>query len=152
MLELITPPDIRTLMKDPLFRKMMRTRPRMPETAVDPRIPPAWMLWVLGDDEKWKRGQYRTYDDAYKKMKSFLEKDSTIDAAIVSKRIMFPPPVGFKWQSRKFPWCARCRRPSMFTEALTHRALGHAEFTMDEPIRCWYCGIRQVALPRHFPR
>lgn len=152
MLELIVPPDMRTLLNDPAFRKMMRTRPRMPATLTAPSLPPAWHVWVYCTNEKWKRGRYSTYDEAYRKMREQLELDTVVDVSVVSIRRFFEPPTGFKFQPVKYPWCARCRRPSTFQEQEFHRALGNAELTMDEPFRCYFCGIRKVALPTHSPR
>lgn len=145
------PPNIRTLMEDPVFAKFMRTRPRMPASALDPRIPPAWVVWVLTSTDKWQKKEVRSYDEAYRIFKKLLPSSRVQDIAIVSKRVMLGPPVGYSWSSSKFPWCARCRRPSLFLESLSHRALGAAEFTEDEPIRCYYCGIRRAALPRYVP-
>lgn len=152
MLELNLPPDIRTLMQDPSFKKMMRTRPKMPDCLTSDSLPPAWHVWVWTTDERWKRGRYRTYDEAYRKMREQLELETVADVSVVSIRRFFVPPQGFKFQPRKFPWCARCRRPSTFLEQEFHRALGRAETTLDEPFRCFYCGIRRVALPTHSPR
>lgn len=151
-LTLITPPDIRELLMDDAFRKMMRTRPRIPENLLRPTLTPPWCVWAVTTHGKWKRGRFGTYDEAYKKMKSLLEHDDIEDVSVTSIRYMMPPPHGFKWQSRKYPWCARCRRPSLFQYALNHRAIDFPEIVTDEPIRCFYCGIRQAALPRYSPR
>lgn len=147
---MIKPPDIRTLLEDPTFAKFMRTRPRMPANATHPSMPPAWAMWVLLDTDKWRTAEFRVYDDAYKKMKQLLKNDRVVDLSIVSKRVMMPPPEGLSWAGRQ-RWCGRCRRPSLFRTSLGHRALRGAELTLDDPERCFYCGIRLVALPRYSP-
>lgn len=151
-LTLNRPPTMRTLLEDPAFRKMMRTRPRLPSNLIRPGMSEPWHVWILMESEKWKRGRFHTYDEAYVKMRNMLERDDVQDVAITSIRFMLPPPIGFKWQSRKYPWCARCRRPSVFLYRLLHRAIDFEEVNTDEPIRCFYCGHRQVSLPRWNPR
>lgn len=151
-LQLITPPTMRTLLQDDAFRKMMKTRPRVPASLVYAGSTPAWHVWVLMMNDKWKRGKFHTYDEAYRKMKDMLGRDDVQDVSVTCIRLMFAPPVGFDWQWEKYPWCARCRRPSLFFERLTHRAINFEQITYDEPYRCFYCGIRKVALPRHSPR
>lgn len=151
-LTLITPPNIRVLMEDAAFRKMMRTRPRLPANLLRPQLSPPWLVWVLTTGGKWKKGNFSTYDEAYKKFKEMLEREGTEDVCITSKRFLMPPPEGFRWQSSKFPWCPRCRRPSLFQYKLNHRGIDFPEIVTDEPIRCFYCGIRQGAFPRYSPR
>lgn len=145
------PPDMRTLMADPAFAKMMRTRPRVPANLVRPELSPMWQVWVLTGDDHWRRAQCETYDRAWQVFRRQLENDSVQDVAIVNVRQFSPPPAGFKWAYRKYPWCARCRRPSLFLERHNHRALTSSVITHDEAYRCFYCGIRQVALPRYSP-
>jgi hypothetical protein len=151
-LTLIQPPDMRTLLTDDAFRKMMRTRPRLPANLLRPQLSPPWIVWVMTTSGKWKKGNFQTYDDAYRKMKEMLEREDIQDVAITSRRYMMPPPIGFDWAYGKFPWCARCRRPSIFQFKLIHRGIDFEEINPHDPIRCFYCGIRQEALPRHSPR
>jgi DNA-directed RNA polymerase subunit RPC12/RpoP len=143
---------MRELLLNDEFRAMMRRRPRLPENLMRPDMAPPWHLWVLTTSDKWKRGKFRTYDDAYKKMRELLKDESIEDVSITSIRYMMPPPMGFVWMDRKYPWCARCRRPSTFVLQVHHRAINFEEPTLDEPNRCFYCGIRLVALPRYSPR
>jgi len=140
------------LLEDEYFRAMMRRNLVLPTNLTSPSLSPPFLLWRLTTDNVWQRGQYHTYADAYRSMKKQLEKPTTADVAIVSRRKMFPPPIGFKWKAGRFPWCARCRRPSAFRLRYTHHATRGVEITTDESVRCFYCGIRRVALPRYSPR
>ena len=146
------PPTMSELLKDEYFRGMMHRNIVLPSNLTSSTLSPPFALWRLTDDSRWQRGQYQTYAEAFAAMRRQLARDNTLDVAIVSKRKMFPPPIGFKWNQRHFSWCARCRRPSTFRLRYTHHALRGVETTMDESVRCFYCGIRQVALPRYKPR
>jgi DNA-directed RNA polymerase subunit RPC12/RpoP len=150
-LTLIQPPTMHELMDDLVFAKMMRTRPRIPSNLTRPTQTPAWHVWRLTTEDKWQRGRYSVYDDAYRKMKELLADRHTADIAIVSIRFLMPPPANFIYRPRRNPWCGRCRRPSLFTEQWDHRALRHSDMTFDEPVRCHYCGIRRAALPHYSP-
>jgi DNA-directed RNA polymerase subunit RPC12/RpoP len=151
-LTLVHPPTIFQLMEDKFFQRMMKRIPSIPDNLMRPELPPMWHIWVEKDGDKWARGRARTYHEAWDKFRQYREMPDVVDISIVNIRFMMPPPIGFKWQYRKFPWCARCRRPSLFTHTLDHRADPFSEIVLDEPIRCYYCGIRQIALPKHSPR
>lgn len=141
------------LLADEIFAKYMRRVPRLHDNIVESGTKnPPWLLWVEFTDGKWKRKGFADYADAYRRMKKLLEDEHVLDVCIVSRRQMFAPPMTYNWQYRKFPWCARCRRPSMFPFSLTHRAIEIVDYTFDEPERCYYCGIRRAALPKHSPR
>lgn len=151
-LSLVTPPTIYELLENPYFKRMMKRRPTVPANLQRPELPPMWHLWINTSAGKWKRGRYQTYDQVWAKFIENLKKPETHDICITNIRFMMPPPIGFKWQWRKYPWCARCRRPSTFHYELDHRADAFSEIVLEEPFRCWYCGIRQAALPKHSPR
>jgi hypothetical protein len=151
VLEINRPPTMRMLLQDETFREMMRRRPRIPGNLTRPELSPPWQVWVLTGAEKWRRGEFPTYSDAFAVMRAKLKDESILDVSLVSKRFLMGPPPGFKWQSRKYPWCPRCRRPSLFLTKYSHRNLRDVEVTFDEPIRCFYCGIRQAAFPRYVP-
>lgn len=151
-LSVVTPPTMSELLKDPYFKRMMKRRPIIPNNLERPELPPMWHLWILTNDEKWKRGRYRTYDQVWIKFIEHLKNPETQDICITNIRFMMPPPIGYRWQWKKFPWCARCRRPSTFHYELDHRADPFSEIVLDEPYRCFYCGIRLIALPKHSPR
>lgn len=152
MLEINRPPSLRMLLRDEFYRGMMRKRPKVPSNLLRPELSPAWQVWVLTESEKWRRGEFASYDEAFTVVRVKLKQEGILDVALVSKRYMMPPPIGFKWQWRKYPWCPRCRRPSLFTVKYNHRNLRDVDVTFDEPIRCFYCGIRQAAFPRYTPR
>ena len=151
-LTLNRPPTLLELLEDPIFAKFMRTRPRIPANLARASLTPMWHVWLLTTEDTWKRGRFHTYDEAYRAMKKRLVLPTTADVAIVNIRMFTPPPAQFYWRHRRNPWCARCRRPSLFITRYTHRALGNAETTVDEPNRCFYCGIRRAALPNYSPR
>lgn len=151
VLELMRPPDIRTLLRDDVYAAFMRRRPKLSPHLLHESLSPPWQVWVLTTTDKWRRAEFGTYDEAYGLMKRQLELDSVADLAIVCKRRLIGPPIGFEW-SGNHAWCGRCRRPTLFTKKYNHRALRGHEITYDEPIRCFYCGIRQAATPRYSPR
>lgn len=151
-LTIVHPPTMRVLLEDDTFAKYMRRVPRLPDNLLHTYGNPPWLLWAEFEDGTWKRARVAEYRDAYSKMKRLLKNTKVRDVSLVSRRMMFAPPMDFNWQSRKFPWCARCRRPSMFRFALKHHAIEIVDYTFDEPYRCYYCSIRQVALPKHSPR
>lgn len=143
---------MRELLKDEYFRGMMRRNVTLPSNLTSPTLSPPWMLWRLTDGGLWQRGQYTDYADAFRAMRKQLEKPDTADVSLVCKRKMFLPPIGFKWNTSRYQWCARCRRPSTFRVRYSHHALKGADLTTDESIRCFYCGIRRVAMPKSKPR
>lgn len=152
-LSVIHPPDIRSLLRNRTYRQMMTRQPRLPANLTRSDMSPPWQVWLLTTSGKWKRGRYNTYTDAYNLMRRKLKDESVEDIAVVSMRYLMPPPMGYVWDHYKYPWCPRCRRPSLFQQRYDHRALpAHCELTYDEPLRCWYCGIRQAAFPRYSPR
>lgn len=152
MLEINRPPDLRTLIKDKYYKGMLQRNPRMPANLTRPELSPPWQVWVLTTSEKWRKGEFPSYTEAFRVMRDKLKDEASLDVCIVSKRFLMPPPIGFKWQSKKYPWCPRCRRPSTFTLAFGHRNLRNVQLTDDESYRCFYCGIRQAAFPRYAPR
>lgn len=152
VLTLNRPPTIELLMADPVFAKMMKTRPQVPDNLTTPTLSPMWHVWVYTTSETWKRARFDLYDDAWRLFRKKMRDESVQDVTITNVRMFTPPPVGFRWQHRKYPWCARCRRPSLFLHRYSHRALRGSVTTYDEPLRCFYCGIRKVALPNHSPR
>lgn len=145
------PPDMRTLLRDPIYAKFMRIRPKLAPHLLHESLSPAWQVWVLTTADKWRKAEFRTYDESFALMKRQLALDTVSDVAIVCKRRMIAPPAGFVW-SDHFPWCARCRRPSVFTRKYNHRALRNSVTTLEDNIRCWYCGHRLITLPTHSPR
>jgi hypothetical protein len=152
VLEINRPPELRMLLQDQYFKQMMRRRPRIPSNLTRPELSPPWQVWVLTTTERWRKGEFHSYDDAFRVMREKLRDEGTMDVALVSKRFLMAPPIGFKWQWKKYPWCPRCRRPSVFKLSYGHRNLRGVQLSDDEPMRCFYCGIRQAAFPHYTPR
>jgi hypothetical protein len=149
----VMPPDLRRLLRDTEFRAMMMRRPVLPDNLTRPGMSEPWHVWVLKNDMRWQRGRYYRYTDAYNVMRRKLKDPDVIDISVVSIRYLMPPPSGYRWNYRKYPWCPRCRRPSIFRLQYDHRAIpDDAEISFDEPRRCFYCGIRRAAFPRYAPR
>lgn len=167
------PPGIRELLEDPAFRKYMKQVPVLPKPL---RWGHPWRLWALTTSDRWRKGEYVTYREAWSAaVKCIKDRDLYADVAIVSRRYFFNPPgevqeykvrvnnkpgpvietryrwvPTFTWDDLNFTWCWRCRRPSEFSwRSSTHHALrGMPALAEDDPYRCYYCGIRQSAMPK----
>lgn len=169
-----TPPTIRDLMDDPVYRSYMRTPP---VTIGNPSLTfgQPWQIWVQTRDDRWKTGRFSTYPQAFNMMARAVKAPNASDVALVSRRVFFPPPgvweqykvkvrrrdgsvvietrerwvQTFIFDDIRFEWCPRCRRPTEFRWLhWTHHALRQQPcLTEDDPHRCMYCGIRRVAVP-----
>lgn len=164
-------PTIYELLDDPVYRRYMKTVPRLIPTLADGN---PWQVWALTKDDRWKGGQFPTYGDAWKVLVKAVRNHTAKDVAIVSRRQFFDPPGQWQDYTAKvqtsqgvqevvkerwvqtfnwdigFHWCGRCRRPTRFMHATqqSHHALRRAIALSDEDTRrCLYCGIRQVAQP-----
>ena len=150
---LLVPPTMDELFESPIYRKFIQKNVRLP---VNVQHGNPWMLMVRRTPEyagaTWGRRLMPTYKEAYFMMRDFLNDPTVQDVSIISRRVLYGPPPGFEWQSRKFPWCGRCRRPTQFHYMLKHPALNGAPvLTYDNPFRCVYCGMRESAMPRYRP-
>lgn len=144
------PPTIHDLLEIPRFAAMMDRAPRMPANLSwgDP-----WRLWVLRNDGTWVMKEYSTYDDAWRvAQKAIAATESYQDVAVVSKRRLIRPSGSLRDAVRRAGyngvWCPRCRRPSYFGSfTAKHHALRLMPvLSEDDPFRCYYCGIRKVAI------
>lgn len=169
-----TPPSIRELLDDPVFRAYMKTVP--PDIHANSYGDP-WQVWVRTDRGTWLTNRFDHYRSAWpvfvKQMKT------NPDASLTSRRVFYAPPgewykVKVRKQRRPTPadprtsvvvieerwrqtfhwdigldWCGRCRRPTYWQPLFeTHHALRRQPaVTTDENIRCIYCGIRWCATP-----
>lgn len=121
---------------------------------------------------RWKGGKFHTYREAYAvvakalKAKTSDNKPKYYDMSISSRIQLFSPHHTLTpdlqaitsshnmlttYTSENLEWCGRCRRPTMFEWAMrSHHALRSSPaITTDDPYRCFYCGIRKVAMPRY---
>lgn len=140
------PPDIRSLLEDNVYQKYFNRVPKLPENIrhgnpwriVARRMPGApGAIWALKD--------VPTYADAWRRVGIMMGTADWEDIAIVSRRKTFRPPVGFEWNTSRYEWCGRCRRPSIFRPMERHPAMRDAiVLTVDEAVRCFYCGARRT--------
>lgn len=153
-LKLLIPPTWGELMEDPLYKSWVRRVPRLPENVAQ-GMP--WMIIARRTLESpgttWALKKMPAYGDAYRRVRSMLSTHEFEDIAIVSRRMLFRPPRGFSWNTNRFSWCGRCRRPSLFRYAPKHFALRDAPALAEVDInRCYYCGAREVFAGRMKPR
>lgn len=146
VLGLLTPPTYDELMQDEVYRSWAKRRPRLP-VNVSHGTP--WMIVARRHEDSpgatWALKKEADYADAFRRVRKLLNSGEFVDAAIVSRRVLYKPPMGFEWNANRFTWCGRCRRPSLFREVSRHHALRQAPaLTDDDPQRCYYCGARQV--------
>lgn len=140
------PPTIHTLLEDPAWRRMVK---RVPLLAPPLRWGHPWAVYARRMDGRWTGGTFATYRDAWLVVVKAVRNPSYEDVSIVSRRQMFGPPEDFVWDW-PFEWCSRCRRPSSFIVRPHHHALRSCiVLTSDDPYRCYYCGMRRVAMPAY---
>lgn len=141
------PPTLNVLLEDPVYRRMFKTIPHLSPTLTNGK---PWSVWARRKDGKWRGGHFATYRDGWLIVCKALKSPLYEDVSIVSRRQMFEPPPGATWDY-PFAWCSRCRRPSSFGIRPNHHALVGAPAlitdTSEPRQRCYYCGIRQVAMP-----
>jgi len=116
-------------MEDPVYSAWVRRVPKLPVNIAhgDP-----WMIIARRRSEApgatWALKKMPVYADAYRRVRKMVvhEHDVFEDVAIVSRRMLFRPPLEFRWNTNRFSWCGRCRRPSLFQHAWSHFALRDA--------------------------
>jgi hypothetical protein len=139
------------LMENPVYGKFIKRNVTLP-VNVQSGMP--WMIMARRTPEAegspWARKLMPDYKASYFKMKELLSDSDFSDVSIISRRMLFAPPLGFVWPVKKYPWCGRCRRPTVFQYALKHPALNGAPvLSYEDPWRCLYCGMRQISMPRY---
>lgn len=136
------PPTMRDLLDDPVYRKFVRTVPRLASNLAHGT---PWAVWARKTDGRWMGGEFSTYADAWAVVVKKVRDTTFEDVAVVSKRQLFRTiPAGYRppWG---FDWCSRCRRPTTYAIRPGHHGLRKAPaITTDEPYRCYYCGARAV--------
>lgn len=138
------PPTIHELLDIVEFKRMMKTRPWLPDSL---RWGNPYRLWVQMDDGRWLMKEYPTYDEAWKKTVHLLGVEAVEDVCIVNKRLLVGPSRDVQRALGSMgPWCPRCRRPTYFGAFKPkHHALRlQPTLTEDDPFRCYYCGIRKA--------
>jgi hypothetical protein len=143
------PPTIFQLMDDPVYYRMFKTIPRLPESL---RHGDPWAVWARKTDGRWMGGNFPDYRTAWGVVVKAMRNDAVEDVSIVSRRLMIPPPPGAHWEWR-YGWCSRCRRPTSFAIRPGHHALTKAPVRITDPSepkkRCYYCGMREVSMPTY---
>lgn len=139
------------LLADKHYRKFVQRNVSLPLNVQHGQ---PWMIMARRvpdvDRPTWARKLMPTYKDAYYKMRELVEDPGFEDVSIISRRVLFGPPLGFTWSTGRYAWCGRCRRPTTFTYALRHPALaGSPVLSFEDPFRCFYCGMREVSMPRY---
>jgi hypothetical protein len=152
--KLIVPPSWEELMDNEVYASWAKRRPKLP---VNLSHGEPWMIVARRHSETpgatWATKRMPVYDDAFRRARRMLATHDFEDIAIVSRRMLFRPPIGFTWNTSRYSWCGRCRRPSVFSFAWTHFALRGAPVLAEINIeRCYYCGAREVFAGRMKPR
>lgn len=159
-LEELRPPTLHDLVKIPQYRDYLRILPEMPE-GVDLNNP--WQVWARKVEAGWTSRLCTDYTTAYAIVRYLLRQtDKYDDVCIVSRSVLFGEPGRLvvtagsytefvsdfhgAWDPDLYPWCARCRRPTVYrVYQAVHRALRTAPvISADEPFRCYYCGARRI--------
>jgi hypothetical protein len=145
----VKPPTLHYLLEDPVYRRMFKTVPILPLSL---QWGQPWAVWARRDDGRWQGGNFATYRDAWGVVVKALRSPLYEDVSVISRRMMFDPPGDAVWDY-PFLWCSRCRRPSSFMVRPNHHALRRAPARITDPSeprdRCYYCGMRQVAMPAY---
>ena len=141
------PPSLRQLLDDPIYRAYMKT---IPDLSANLTIGNPWAVWVRKVEGTWAGAMFHTYRDAWPVVVKAVRDSRYEDVALVSRRQLFPPPPSFYWDEMYYQWCGRCRRPTSFAIRPRHHALRLAPvLTLDDPYRCYYCGMRRCAMPAY---
>jgi len=142
------PPTLKELLKDPLYRQMF-IRP-----IVQPGKNP-WAVYALKNNGRWVGKVFPDYIQAFEMVKIIISQMNDahyVDVSIVSRASLHSPPVKYMWQTSKFDWCGRCRRPTTFKrDQGLHALRGAVILTTDEAFRCFYCGMRKAGQPDYKP-
>jgi hypothetical protein len=139
----VNPPDMRELLSRAEFKSMMKRVPQLDSNLT--RLPGAWGIWVLTYEDKWLRGTFNTYPEAWAKLVSAVRDTSRVkDVSLVSRRKLWTEPTAVDFREPGYLWCPRCRRPTSFNMYTTHHSLSGSWLNGVAPeYRCFYCGIRR---------
>jgi hypothetical protein len=140
------PPSLRQLLEDPIYRSFIKTIPVLSPNLTNGN---PWAVWARSTEGPWRGSNFPTYRDAWAVVVKALRNPGYEDVTIISRRQLFPPPIHFYWDYH-YEWCSRCRRPTTFAIRPRHHALRSAPvMTLDDPYRCYYCGMRRCAMPEY---
>lgn len=160
-LRIAAPPTLAELWDDPIYQKYLDRTPRL-HANISQTTP--WMVVahrpVTVPGPTWATKRFTTYDEAIDRALLLIEPTSQFDdAACISLRKFFKPPLNFTWDNIRYSWCGRCRRPTLFKKpqpGKIHHALRHAAAIITDPgenlRRCYYCGIRRPTNPTYTQR
>lgn len=128
------------LVKDPVYRRFLETKPDMPRHARDPKraASPPWVVYVqLKADGAWRKKEFWKYSEAFNFMRRWLKKGAH-DATINNKRIGYDPPMRFVRIKNKFVVGSDGIRRQA-TKAVPWKL--RADWLMDQPEHHWcrYC-------------
>jgi hypothetical protein len=141
------PPTLRELLALPLYKSYFKKIPVEPTPG--PLNNP-WQVWAYNaETERWASRLCDSYPTAYDVARKLYPNAVYEDIVIVSRSMLHNIPRALRlaqpWDPYRYDWCKRCRRPTIFryTEK-PHRALKNAPaITADDPVRCYYCGVRK---------
>ena len=158
------------LVKDPVYKRFLQTKPKLPKVARNRGgiLSPPWVVYVQREvGGNWGKREFWKYSEAFKFLKKAL-KLGVHDAALNCKRVAFDPPTRFVRIKGKFvvgsdgvrrqatkqvvwkpkldgsdpdhEWCMYCRRPTEFKYFRRHKALPAIDPTVR---RCCICGASE---------
>lgn len=144
-----TPPTIRELLDDPVYRAYIRTPPNTyvihsGTTHTNPALTVGqpWQVWVNEGDDRWRTGKFDTYPRAFNTVVRAHKSGRFDDIALVSRRVFFGPPG--EWQEYK----VRVRNPRDKTTRIEIRERWVYTFHWD-PVFDWCGRCRRPTSFRH---
>lgn len=158
-MRILTPPSLRMLWDDDTYRSFLERKPRLPTNLQHGQpwmVAARWTddyIYEMNKSRAWAHRNYCDYFQALDFALELLDRRAIADVAVISRRKLYQPFVNFTWEPR-FSWCGRCRRPTLFRKtSAAHHALRNAPaITLEDPYRCYYCGMRRVAQPNYKER
>ena len=136
----VLPSTLSSLIDDPIYRRYIRTPPRLAATL---REGQPWQVWALSAAGRWRGGKFATYADAWPVVVRAMKAPAIRDVSLVSRRQLFRMPDNLiHLVYYPYEWCPRCRRPTMYE--LFHKHHGMPTLMDPDQPRCVFCGIRRT--------
>ena len=95
----VTPPTIRDLLDDTIYRAYVRQVPARTVTyagVTRPHpaftFPGAWGVWARTEAGRWRTGTFDAYPDAWRTTVKAYRNPDIADVALVSRRVFYGPP------------------------------------------------------------